>query len=302
MTHDVLVIGGSGVDTIVQVADLEIPQSDSVCVPPIRDYVAHAGNGAALGFHALGLATKFIDFIGDDHQGDLIRARYRAVGLDFSSLPAPAGTPRSVNLVDRHGRRFSFYDGRHPEELRMPADFYRPFLADSRHAHISGGSLCRDLLPDLHSAAVTVSTDVHAWDGRDPWAVPFAYGCDIVFMSAATVGDQAPKILRDILDRGRAKVAVATDGADGCYVATRTRPDARHFPALAPEAPVVDSNGAGDAFMTAFMDSWLKGLPIDRCVRAGSLSGAFACTTRGTHERLITRPELDGLMDTPAAV
>ncbi|WP_055588428.1 carbohydrate kinase family protein [Peterkaempfera griseoplana] len=296
MTYDVLVIGGSGVDTIVRVADLEIPPSDSLGVPPIRDYVAHTGNGAALGFHALGLATKFIDFIGDDPQGDLIRARYQEVGLDFSSLPAPAGTPRSVNLVDRGGRRFSFYDGRHPADLRFPADFYRPFLARTRHVHLSGGGLCRDLLPDLYGAGVTVSTDLHAWDGSAPYAVPFAYGCDIVFMSAATVGDRAPKVLRDILDRGRAQVAVATDGADGCHVATRTSPDARHFPALAPEQPVVDSNGAGDAFMTAFTDSWLKGLPLDHCVRAGSLSGAFACTTPGTHERLITRPELDALM------
>jgi acarbose 7IV-phosphotransferase len=68
-----------------------------VGVPPIRDYAAHSGNGVALGCHAHGLATKFLDYLGDDLQGDLIRARYGAAGLDISTLLAPNGTPRSVN-------------------------------------------------------------------------------------------------------------------------------------------------------------------------------------------------------------
>lgn len=293
---DVLVIGGCGVDTIVHVDELEIPPSDYLSVPPVRDYVAHAGNGAALGFHSLGLATTFVDYIGEDPAGDLIRARYQQVDLDYSWLPAPAGTPRSVNLVDRHGRRFSFYDGRHPDTLRLPTEFCRPFLAQARHVHVSHPGLAADLLPELRRAQVTVSTDLHAWDGVDPYVHTYAFGSDAVFMSAATVREEAPAVLRRILELGRARLAVATDGADGCYVATREEPTARHFPAIAPELPVVDSNGAGDAFMTAFMDAWLRHDPIEQCVLAGSLSGAFACTSHGTHERLISRARLDELV------
>ncbi|HEY3480520.1 MAG TPA: PfkB family carbohydrate kinase, partial [Streptomyces sp.] len=156
--YDVLVIGGTGVDTIVRVDELAVPGSDSVSVPPIRDYVAHTGNGVALGFHALGLSTKFLDFLGDDAQGRLILERYAAEGLDFSWLPAPAGTPRSVNLVDREGRRFSFYDGRHPEELRLPRDFYLPYLTRARHVHVSRSGHARDVFADAVRLGVPVST------------------------------------------------------------------------------------------------------------------------------------------------
>jgi sugar/nucleoside kinase (ribokinase family) len=291
--YDVLVIGGSGVDTIVRVDELAIPASDSTSVPPIRDYVAHTGTGVALGFHALGLATKFLDFIGEDEHGDLVRARYTAAGLDFSHLPAPAGTPRSVNLVDRQGRRFSFYDGRHPADLRLPPEFYRPYLALARHVHVSGPGIAQDLLDDVRAAGLAVSTDVHAWDGEADWAKTYAYGADLVFMSAATVGAAgAPALLRRVLEQGRARIAVATDGADGCWAATRDEPEARHFPAQTAPGPVVDTNGAGDAFVTAFVATWLDGRPLDDCVQAGQTSGAFACTHLGTHERLITRPEL----------
>ncbi|CAM5743134.1 hypothetical protein SALBM311S_02927 [Streptomyces alboniger] len=107
-------------DTVVRVEKLEVPQGNSLHVPPVYDYVAHTGNGVALGWHALGLTTKFIDFLGDDRQGHAVLAAYAGHGLDFSHLVSPHGT-RGVNLVDARGGRFSFYDSRHPADLRLPA-------------------------------------------------------------------------------------------------------------------------------------------------------------------------------------
>jgi len=66
------------------------------------------------------------------------RSRYAEVGLDFDSLLAVNGTPRSVNLVDRQGRRFSFFDGRHPADAELPSEFYLPVLEQSRHVHVAG--------------------------------------------------------------------------------------------------------------------------------------------------------------------
>ena len=49
----------------------------------------------------------------------------------------------------------------------------------------------------------------------------------------------------------------------------------------------MDSNGAGDAFLTAFLHARFAGEPLERCVLAGSVSGAYACGSPGTHEELI---------------
>lgn len=290
--YDVLVVGGAGVDTIVRVDDLAVPGGDSLSVPPILDYPAHTGNGVALGFHALGLATKFLDFLGDDVQGRLILERYAAAGLDFGHLPAPNGTPRSVNLVDREGRRFSFYDGRHPEELRLPRDFYLPFLERARHVHVSRSGPAREVFADAARLGVTASTDLHAWDGVESSAQPWAYGADLVFLSAASVGERIPELMRQILERGRAQLVVATDGAAGCRVLERGWSEPLVFPAVLPERPVVDSNGAGDGFLTAFLHTRFAGGDLAECVLAGSVSGAFACGAHGTHEEVIGAPAL----------
>ncbi len=290
--YDVLVVGGVGVDTIVRVDELAVPGGDCVHVPPIRDYPAHTGNGVALGFHALGLRTKFVDFLGDDVQGRLILERYAAAGLDFSHLPAPAGTPRSVNLVDREGRRFSFFDGRHPADLRLPRDFVLPHLERARHVHVSRSHVGRDVFAEAAALGRTVSTDLHAWDGEDSSAHPWAHGADLVFLSAAAVGERVAEVMRGILAHGRASLVVATDGAAGCHVWERGAELPRHYPVVVPERPVVDSNGAGDAFVTAFLHTRFAGGDLDACVLAGSVSGAYACGCPGTHEEVIGAREL----------
>lgn len=289
---DMLVVGGAGVDTIVRVEALRVPPGDSVFVPPVHDYVGHTGNGVALGCHALGMATKFIDFLGDDIQGRTVLAAYAAAGLDFSHVVSPHGTPRGINLVDREGRRFSFYDGRHPADLRLPRDFYLPYLERARHVHLSITGHNRDMYEDIHRLGVTSSTDLHDWDGRNPHHRTYALASDYVFLSAAAIHDRLDEVLHRILDEGRARLVVATDGADGCHLLVRGERQVRHFPAVRPERPVVDSNGAGDAFVTAFLHTLFEGGAVEECVLAGSVSGAFACGSAGTHTEFIDRAGL----------
>ncbi|MEV4410748.1 carbohydrate kinase family protein [Catellatospora sp. NPDC049609] len=288
---DVLVLGGVGVDTIVPVPELTVPPGDFLPVGPIRDYVAHSGNGVALGFHALGLRTKLIDFLGADPLGELVLARYAEAGLDFSHLTAPNGTPRAVNLVDQAGRRFSFFDARHPADLALPRDFYLPYLERARHAHVAA-SRAAGAFADAQRLGVTTSTDLHSWDGEQDWIWAIARAADLVFLSAEGAPDRIDEIMRGVVDTGHARLVVATQGAAGCRVLTRDDPEVRRFPAVAPERPVIDSNGAGDGFSTAFMSVWLAGGPVEECVRAGAVSGAFACGAAGTHEELITGDQL----------
>ncbi|MFE6891232.1 carbohydrate kinase family protein [Streptomyces sp. NPDC057694] len=286
-SYDILVAGGAGVDTIVRVPALEVPSGDSVFVPPVRDYVAHTGNGVARGARALGMATKFVDFLGDDIQGRTILDAYAADGLDFSHVVSLHGTPRGVNLVDPQGRRFSFYDGRHPADLRLPRDFYLPFLERARHVHLSITGVTKDMFDDVHRLGVPSSTDLHDWDGENEHHLAYALAADYVFLSAAAIHDRLDNVLHAIVERGRARLVIATDGAAGCHVLERGDDKARHFAAVRPPRPVVDSNGAGDAFVSAFLYALAQGRPVEECVLAGSVSGAFACTSAGTHTEFI---------------
>jgi sugar/nucleoside kinase (ribokinase family) len=61
-----------------------------------------------------------------------------------------------------------------------------------------------------------------------------------------------------------------------------------HVPAIElPDRPVVDSNGAGDAYVSAFLATWLDGANWQDAATAGSVAGAWACGSRGTHTDLI---------------
>jgi len=291
-TYDILVVGGAGIDTIVRVPDLRLPSADSVNVPPIIDYVAHTGNGVALASHALGLRCKFIDFIGEDAQGAAILQRYKDTGLDFSYLIEPSGTRRSVNLVDPQGRRLSLYDGRHPEHLRMPPHFYLPHLGQARHAHFSIMGWAAHLFDDALAAGVTVSTDLHDWDGVNAHHRVFALHADLVFLSTAALGPRRDEVLRDIAAQGRARAVIAMAGGDGAYLHERGEHKVRHFPCARLGLPVIDTNGAGDSFVAAFLHAWLAGAGVEAAMRQGAIGGAFACSRHGTHEHFVTQAEL----------
>lgn len=280
--YDVLVVGGSGVDTVVRVDGLPIPLVDSLGVGPVLEWPGQTGGNVALGCRALGMTVKFLDFVGEDWAGTLLRERLARGGVDFDPLISPAGTRRAVNLVDATGRRTSFYDGRDPADLRMPREFYLPHLRRARHVHLSISHFTRFLYDDIKELGLPVSADLHDWDGLAEHHKEFAHRSDLVFLSAAGAAGSIADVMRGILRDGRAKAVVATAGADGAYLLARDGDGTlRHIPAVTPPGPVVDSNGAGDAFLCGFLYGHMRGLDLASCARLGATAGAYACTANG---------------------
>lgn len=56
---------------------------------------------------------------------------------------------------------------------------------------------------------------------------------------------------------------------------------------------MVDGNGAGDAFVSAFPRSWSRKARVEECLMAGAVSGAFARTGTGTHTDFVDAAELE---------
>jgi sugar/nucleoside kinase (ribokinase family) len=259
-------------------------------VPRIETRAGQTGNFVTLGLHALGLRTHHLDMIGDDDAGDLVRALYTERGIAFTEVHQPGGTKRAVNLVGPDGRRLSLYDdSRSLEQDRLPQATVRALAAASRHAHVSITHPCGFALPLLREAGVTVSTDLHNWDGIQEYHETFAHQADLVFLSTTALADPE-RTMRQIVERGRARVVVATAGAEGSYLLVEDR--LTHVPAVAPPTQVVDSNGAGDAYAAGFLLGWLNEEPPLRCARYGAIAGAFACTVPATATDAISHDEL----------
>lgn len=220
--------------------------------------------------------------------GRFIRARFEGGGIDTGWALAPQGTRRSVLLVGPDGRRTSLFDPRAAEGERLPRELYLEAVRDARHVHVSLTGFSRHVYPDLDGRFV--STDLHDWDGEDDFHHDYAYSSDLVFLSASALGARREEVMRDILSRGRAGAVVCTDGAAGCHVLDAAGP--RSFPAAPLPGPVVDSNGAGDAFVSGVLYGLLSGRILDESVRLGTVAGAHACTSAGTHENPIDEATL----------
>jgi sugar/nucleoside kinase (ribokinase family) len=288
---DVLVLGGAGVDTIVYVPELPLPFKDSYMVPAIEMRAGQTGDNVALGLRALGLRTSHIDVLGGDREGELVRALHEAHGVPLLAVPTAAGTKRAVNLVDPAGRRLSLYDfSRGGDADRLPAEVVAAHAATARLVHVSITHPCQHAVGHLVDSAI-ISTDLHNWDGENPYHEAFAYRADVVFLSATALTD-CPATLRRIIDKGRAQIVIATAGAEGGYALVRGEDDVRTFDATPPAAPVVDSNGAGDAFVSGFLFGHLAGEPVDTCLQYGAIAGAHACTVPSTRIDPIDRSTL----------
>ena len=277
---DLLVLGGLGVDIAVRVPTLPLPVADSVTVP-VDLRIGNTGAGVALAARAIGLRVAVVDTVGDDPAGAVVRAALDRAGVESWLLPDHRGTRRSVSLIDPHGARMSLYDPR--GEWAGPPPLAPEQLDDltvqARFVHVSIMDWMRGLLPAVARLDRPVSTDLHDWDGSSAYHRPFAAAADVVFVSGVRLGEP-DAILAEIVQGGRASTAVATLGARGARLLEAGSAPV-DVPAATPAAPVVDTNGAGDAFVAGFIAGHLQGWPAATSARYAAAVAAAACTHHG---------------------
>jgi fructoselysine 6-kinase len=103
---------------------------------------------------------------------------------------------------------------------------------------------------------------------------------DVAFFSTSAAGDTSvDELLHEALGCG-VGLAVVTSGAEGSVAARAGR--RWRAPAVAVDH-VVDTLGAGDAFIASFVSVMLGDGDgdVDAALRAGAVAGAEACTRRG---------------------
>ncbi|QKW15759.1 carbohydrate kinase family protein [Verrucosispora sp. NA02020] len=277
--YDLLVIGGLGVDVRVRVPGLPLPVVDSVTVDPIDLRIGNTGAGVLLAAHALGLRVAVIDTIGADPAGDVVRAALARTGVHATLAEDPAGTRRSVNLVDPAGHRMALYDPRDSDgPAPFPTERVAALVEDATHVHLSIMGWVRDLLPDLADVlaeGVSSSTDLHDWDGRNPYHRPFAEIAELVLVSGAALGDRAAGTAATFAPGP----VLVTRGADGAELHLGGR--VHRVPAAVPPGPVVDTNGAGDAFAAGVVAARSRGATWAEAAGYAAGVAAAACTHDG---------------------
>ncbi len=233
----------------------------------------------------IGLAVHYFGAVGDDPQGGLILEAAEVAGVDVAHvirIPGPTGR----TLVEREEsgeRRFVSEDEGVASSYRLD-DVSAELVARHRWAHFSRQPDLAQWAPILRGSGTRCSCDL-GLDGGLELLEELAPQLDVVFLSSSVAhGHSGDELLARALGAG-ATLAVLTLGREGSIAATR---DARWRADAEPVARVVDTLGAGDAFIAAFIAATLEQRDVDEALRAGALAGALACTRRGLASPLQT--------------
>jgi fructokinase len=292
---DVLVVGETLVDIVLRGATTA------------GEHPGGSPANVALGLGRLGRQVSLLSRLGDDARGERVRAHLEASGVRLAPGTV-AGGPTSTATARLDERGVASYefelDWRLPDAVELPPA--RALHTGSIAAFLAPGG--EAVLQLVHRArgSLTVSYDPNARPVLMGNAGParqrverFVAAADVVKVSDEDLAWLAPgadpaDVAQDWLALGPALVVVTRGGEGATGVCAAGRVDVP-----APRIAVVDTVGAGDAFMAGLLDALsgagLLGADRSRELRAIARDALAAAVRRATRVAAITctRPGAD---------
>jgi fructoselysine 6-kinase len=244
---------------------------DTYVSPRLQYPGGNAVNVAAL-TRKLGARSAYLGCVGNDIAGDLIRHALHAENVDISRVRVRSGANARAFIAHENGdRRFlgSFAGVRAQYDLG-DQDF--EYAAGFELAHTSIYSSLDHVLTRLRDATGLLSYDYsNRWDeARLKATLPLV---DFAFLSAPDADDgHCHGLLQQCLQSGAAH-AVVTRGDRGAMAIDAS---GIHVQPILP-CEVVDTLGAGDGFISAFLLARLEGASLPRCLASGAEFAARVC-------------------------
>jgi sugar/nucleoside kinase (ribokinase family) len=315
---DVIAIGNAIVDVLspaddATIADLGLNRGGMTLVDADKARAIYAAMGPATeksggsaantlaGMAALGATCAFVGQVAQDQFGEVFRHDIRAGGIAFDT-PARQGdvpTGQCLILVSADGERtmntllgasqflhadaiddaliasagILYLEGYMWDPLEPRAAMRRAIAAAKAAGRTIAFTASESFVISLHRADFLAMIE----DGV----------IDILFVNEtelATLTGEADFETGVAQVAGKVPVLVATRSEKGAIaIANGTRAEV----AAEPVAKVVDTTGAGDQFAAGFLTGWVKGEPLERCLKRGAICAAEVIAHYGP------RPETD---------
>ena len=283
-------------------------------------HVAGAEANVAVGLARLGHRAAFIGRVGADGFGTAIRRRLRGEGVLTDYLAVDPSAATGILIRERRAlapAEVTYYRRGSAGSRLEPADVAAAtgLFATARWLHVTGitpalSSTARgaiDRAVDLaRQSGLTVSLDLNLrrklWSEDEARAVlrELASRVDVLLGSideVALITDSSPSTdPAELAARALAlgpSTAVIKLGVRGA-VGLRQGEISIALPAI--ETAVVDTIGAGDAFVSGFIAANLEGAPLSDALRAANACGAAAVGVVGDLAGLPDRIELERLL------
>ena len=280
---------------------------------------AHLGFGGAEGNVAIGVArlggrAGWVGRVGNDGFGELIRREMRAEGVvEYAAIDD--AKPTSMMLKERPtpgSSRVTYYRVGQAGSLLRPEDVPAGVVEQAKILHVTGiaaglggGPLetVRAAIARAKVAGTLVSFDVNhrsaLWrDGRDFASVyrELASQADIVFAgddeAALFVGEGEPEQQAEAIRALGPTTVVIKLGERGAFAIEGDERLSRG----AVRVDVVDTVGAGDAFVAGWLSETVRGSSLEARLITATATGAFACTGMGDWESAPSQADIAALL------
>jgi acarbose 7IV-phosphotransferase len=271
----VFVAGGVSFNALIYVEALPNGQPQTIFSRAFNETVGGTGAGKAANLARLGVSTTLHATIGDDDYGKRIRAFLAEHNVHFISDIDPFGTERHVNIMDENGQRLSVYMAHAPSEPALDLARLEPEIAQADHVMINILNYCRHLLPIAQRHNKPIWCDLHNWDGGAGYLDDFIAAADYLMMSSDRLPDYR-NVMPSLIQRGK-KLVITTHGRHGATALTATG-EWIETPAI--DAYLrVDSNGAGDAFLSGVLFGVANGYDTKTALRIGAIVSGLCVTS-----------------------
>jgi ribokinase len=302
----IVVIGDINVDMLGRAKSWPKPGQDCLA-PQLEMHCGGVGANSAMALARWGIDVRLAGCVGRDRFGDYVLEHLARAGVNTRWVERTAETMTGFFYINvtPDGER-TFFGSRAANgrvgKLRDPQALCNGAAA----AHLVGYNF---LNPGPARAARKIAHTIHArggWVSLDVGMAPsqqipekilqIVPSVDILLLSAdeATLltGARDPRRAFAALARAGAREVVLKLGKSGCLISSKG--GLEHVPSF--DVKMVDSTGAGDAFVAGFLQARLRGWALEEAALAATAGGAAAVSFVGAGEKLPGSREVASLL------
>jgi acarbose 7IV-phosphotransferase len=279
---DTLVLGGASWNAMIHLAEFPPPRPATIANARTVVAAGSTGLGKALALKALGHAPLLHATIGDDPEGEAIRAFCRKRGIRTMFDIDPGGTSRHVNLMNAQGERISIFLFNGSPQPPVDVAALAPEIATARTIFLNITQSSIPLLRAVRESDADVWVDLHDYDGMNAYHDQFIGEADVIQLSDEALSDP-----HEVMTRlaATARLVICTRGSRGALALA----DGQWHEVPAVPAKLVDSNGAGDAFMAAVWHAMARGRDVPEMLEFAAKCAAVAVESDELVPETLTR-------------
>ena len=307
-TLDVLCLGIFVADTLAKPIERMPPWRQLALIDHVELQTGGCANNVAIGLARLGLRAGAMGKVGRDGFGDFILQNLKKEGVDVRGMrrDEEANTSFTFVMIAPDGERcFFHYIGANGALVYEDIDL--SLIREARILHVAGSFVlprfdgpptARVLQQAREMRVITVldtvwNAAIDAYEVIKPCLPHLDYFLPSLEEAQLIAGRESPAdVAAFFLDRGVGTVGLKM-GAEGCYL--RTRDQELHVPAW--KVDVVDTTGAGDAWVAGFLAGLVMGWDLERSGRFANAVGALCVTAIGTTAGLRSMEETLAFME-----